>query len=479
MKAYQMFIGGEWVDALSGETFDDFNPYTGELYAKVAKGDARDADRAMAAAFAARREWAGAPPIARAQILNKAAQILEESRQEIAEVLTLEGGGSFGKVMFEVSQSVDLIETAAADGKRILGETFHFDPTKLSMTIRRPRGTVVAISPWNFPLVLSLYKVAYGLATGNTVVLKPASESPVVGLKIGEIFQKAGLPAGALNVVTGPGSVLGDALIDDERCSFVAITGETVTGRKVAQRAAARLTPYSLELGGKNPLIVLADADIEYAVKSTAFSAYLHQGEICMSADRIIVEEPIAEAFTAALAGMVPHLPVGDPSSPETYIGPVISDAQVQKIDEHVKDAVAKGARLLAGGTYEGRLYQPTLLADITPDMKIYHEETFGPVASIITVKDAQEALAVANDTTYGLSAGVITQNLEKAIFFGEGLDAGMVHVNDGTIDADACCPFGGCKGSGIGREGGRYSIEELTEVKWLTIQKTKRMLPF
>ena len=198
-----------------------------------------------------------------------------------------------------------------------------------------------------------------------------------------------------------------------------------------------------------------------------------------MSADRIIVEESIAEALTAALAGMVPHLPVGDPSSPQTYIGPVIGDAQVQKIDEHVKDAVAKGARLLAGGTYEGRLYQPTLLADITPDMKIYHEETFGPVASIITVKDAQEALAVANDTTYGLWAGVITRNLEKAIFFGEGLDAGMVHVNDGTIDADACCPFGGCKGSGIGREGGRYSIEELTEVKWLTIQKTKRMLPF
>ena len=479
MKTYQMFIDGQWVDALSGETFDDLNPFSGDVYAKVAKGGVEDADRAMAAAFAARKAWASTPPIDRAKILNKAAQLLEAKTQQIAEVLIQEGGGTFGKAMFEISQTVDLIETAAADGKRVMGETFHFDPSKLSMTLRRPRGTVLAISPWNFPLVLSMYKVAYGLATGNTVVLKPASESPVIGLKIGELFAEAGLPAGALNVITGPGSVLGDALIDDERCSFLAITGETATGRHVAQRAAARLIPYSLELGGKNPLIILADADIEYAVKSAAFSAYLHQGEICMSTDRIIVEKPIAEAFTQGLAALASHLPVGDPSLPTTFIGPVINDAQINKIDAHVQDAVAKGAKLVTGGTYQDRLYQPTLLTDITPDMKIYYEETFGPVASVITVENAEEALKVANDTTYGLSAGVITKDLEKALFLGEGLEAGMVHVNDGSIDADACCPFGGCKGSGHGREGGRYSVEELTEIKWLTIQKNKRQLPF
>ncbi len=479
MKTYQLFIDGQWVDAQSGETFDDLNPYSGELYAKVAKGGVEDANRAMEAAYEARQGWAATPAIDRAKILNKAAQILETNMQDFADVLIQEGGGSVGKCMFEITQTVDLIETAAADGKRILGETFHYDPTKLSMTMRRPRGTVLAISPWNFPLVLSMYKVAYGLATGNTVVLKPASESPVIGLKIGELFEQAGLPAGALNVVTGPGSVLGDALIDNPYCSFVAITGETVTGRHVAQRAAAQLKPYSLELGGKNPLIVLGDADIEYAVKSAAFSAFLHQGEICMSTDRIIVERSILEPFTQNLAGLTAHLPVGDPSQPTTFIGPVISDAQVQKIDSHVKDAVAKGAKLLAGGTFEGRLYQPTLLADITPDMKIYYEETFGPVASIIAVEDAEEALKVANDTTYGLSAGVITTDLEKAIYFAEGLEAGMVHVNDGSIDADACCPFGGCKNSGIGREGGTYSVEELTELKWVTIQKNKRQLPF
>ena len=203
-------------------------------------------------------------------------------------------------------------------------------------------------------------------------------------------------------MVTGPGSVLGDALIDDDRCSFVAITGETVTGRHVAQRAAAKLKPYSLEMGGKNPLIILSDADMEYAVKSTIFAAYLHQGEICMSADRIIVEKPIVEAFSGALANFVSHLPCGDPADPNTFIGPVISDKQIQKIDGHVKDAVAKGAQLLTGGTYEGRIYQPTVLANITPDMKIYYEETFGPVASIIPVNDEKEALQVANDTMYG-----------------------------------------------------------------------------
>ncbi len=479
MKTYRMFSGGEWVDALSGATFEDLNPYTGEVYAKVPKGDASDADRAMAAAAAARIPYAATPPLQRSQILQRAAEILEASRQEFADVLIAEGGSTFGKAMFEISQTADLLVTAGADSKRILGETFHNDPAKLSMTMRKPRGTVVAISPWNFPLILSMYKVAYSLATGNTVVLKPASETPVIGLKIGELFERAGLPAGALNVITGPGSVLGDALIGDDRCSFVAFTGETQTGRKIAQKAAARLTEYTLELGGKNPIIVLADANIEYAVKSAAFSAFLHQGEVCLSTDRVIVEKAIVEEFSQKLAALAANLPVGDPSLPGTFIGPVINDEQVRKIDSHVKDAVAKGARLLTGGTYQGRLYRPTVLAGITPSMKIYHEETFGPVTSIFDATDEKEALAIANDTSYGLSAGIITKDLQKAIFLAEGLEAGMVHINDGTIDADSCCPFGGSKGSGHGREGGRYSMEHLTEVKWLTIQKGERALPF
>jgi acyl-CoA reductase-like NAD-dependent aldehyde dehydrogenase len=479
MKTYQMFVDGKWVDAVSGATFDDMNPYTGDVYARVAKGDARDADRAMAAAYAARKPWAATPPLERSQVLFKAAQILEEARPEFADVLIAEGGSTFGKAMFEISQTVDLLQTAGADGKRILGETFHTDPSKLSMTLRRPRGTVVAISPWNFPLILSMYKVAYSLATGNTVVFKPSSETPVIGLKIGELFERADLLPGALNVVTGPGRVVGDALIDDDRCSFVTLTGETVTGRYVAQRAAAKLKEYTLELGGKNPLIILADAAIDYAVNAAAFGAFMHQGQICMSVSRVIVEQPIVEEFARQFAEKAASLPVGDPSLPTTVIGPLINDGQVQKVDAHVKGAIAQGAKLMTGGTYEGRLYRPTVLMNVTRDMQIFHEETFGPVASIIAVQDEKEALEVANDTTYGLSAGLITPNLEKAIYLAEGLEAGMVHVNDASIDAEACVPFGGCKGSGQGREGGYYSIEELTELKWVTIQKGKRPFPF
>jgi len=479
MKTYQMFIDGKWVDAVSGATFDDMNPYTGDVYARVQKGDAKDADRAMAAAYAARKPWSATPPLERSLIISKAGQILEESRMEFADVLTAEGGSTFGKAMFEISQTVDLLLTAGADSKRILGETFHTDPQKLSMTLRRPKGTVVAISPWNFPLILSMYKVAYGLATGNTVVFKPSSETPVIGLKIGELFERAGLLPGALNVVTGPGSVLGDALIGDDRCSYVTITGETTTGRHVAQRAAAGLKEYTLELGGKNPLIILADADIDYAVNAASFGAFMHQGQICMSVGRVIVEQPIVEEFGGKLAEKAASLSAGDPSVPTTVIGPLINDDQVRKVDDLVKDAVAAGAKLLAGGTYEGRVYRATVLTNVTRDMRAWQEEIFGPVAPILAVGDEKEALEVANDTMYGLSAGVITPDLEKAIYLAEGLEAGMVHVNDASIDAEASVPFGGSKWSGQGREGGQYSIQALTELKWVTIQKQKRSYPF
>jgi acyl-CoA reductase-like NAD-dependent aldehyde dehydrogenase len=479
MKTYQLYINGEWVDAKSGATFDDIDPYTGDVYARVQKADKKDADRALGAAYAARKPWAETPPIERAQVIYKAASILEESQQEFADVLISEGGSTVGKAMFEIFQTVDLLKTASADSKRIMGETFHSDPRKLSITLRKPRGTIIAISPWNFPLILSMYKVAYSLATGNTVILKPASDTPVIGLKIGELFDRAGLIPGALNVLTGPGSVLGNALIDDKRSSFVALTGDTSTGRVVAQRAAAQLKEYTLELGGKNPLIILADANLEFAVNAAAFGNFLHQGQICMSVGRLIIEKPIVDEFAEKLAKKAASLPKGDPRQPETVIGPLINDKQVKNVDALVQDAVAKGAKLLTGGKYEGRVYEPTVLKTVTPKMNIYHEETFGPVASIIPVKNEIVALEVANDTIYGLSSGVITEDIQKAIFLAEGLEAGMVHVNDQSVDAEASVPFGGFKDSGQGKEGGHFSLEELTEMKWVTIQKTKPNYPF
>jgi aldehyde dehydrogenase (NAD+) len=479
LNSYQLFINGEWIDADSGDTFDDYNPYTAERYALVAKADLADVDKAMKAAFDARQTWSTTPPAERSKILSKAAEILEQKMLEFSQVLTQEGGGTVGKTMFEISQTADLLRSAAGDCKNLLGDTFHTDPTKLSFSTRRPWGTVVGISPWNFPLILSMYKVAYGLAAGNTVVLKPASETPVIGLKIGELFQEAGLLPGALNVVTGPGSVVGDALVKDERCAYVNFTGDTRTGLHVAKTAAAQLKKYTLELGGNNPLIVLSDVDMDFAVDTAAFSVFLHQGQICMTAGRLIVAEEIVENFSRQLATKAAKLPAGDPSDPSTVVGPLINDAQVQSVDALVQDAVEKGAALLYGGKFDGRVYQPTVLKEVTPAMRIYHEETFGPVASIISVKDEKAALRVANDTKYGLSAGLLTNDITKALYLAEGLESGMVHVNNGSIDADAVCPFGGCKSSGQGREGGRYSLESMTQIKWVTIEKQQKQYPF
>lgn len=479
MVNLKMFINNEWVDAKSGDTFEDFDPFSGELYARVSKAGAEDVEAVMKAAYDARKGWANTPPAERARLLRTVAELIDQKRMEFVAILQRESGSTFGKSMFEIEATIDLLYTAAGDAKLVMGETYHTNPGRFNMSVRRPRGTIVTISPWNFPMVLSMYKIAYGLATGNTVVHKPSSETPHIALKVAEVFKEAGLPPGVLNVITGSGGTLGDLLIADKRCSYVAVTGSTATGHYVAELAAKHFKQYYLELGGKNPLIILKDADMEYAVKTAIMSGLLHQGEICMSADRIIVEEPFADEFAKQLAGFVSHLPSGDPKDPQTFIGPVIHDKQVQDIDAHVKDAIEKGAELLTGGTYEGRVYAPTVLKNITPDMKIYYEETFGPVISIIPVKNVEEALEVANDTKYGLSSGVVTNDYEKAMFLANGIESGMIHINGGTVDADSVAPFGGVKESGMGREGGRYSWEEFTEVHWITMDIKKQQYPF
>jgi acyl-CoA reductase-like NAD-dependent aldehyde dehydrogenase len=479
MEEAKMYIGGEWVQASSGETFSDLNPATGEVFAEVPKGNEKDADRALQAAFEARKTWANTTPGERAAILYKASELLASRIEEFAPVLINEGGATFGKAMFETGYTVDLIRTAAEDCRRLLGETFPSDHNKLSMTMYRPLGTVVAISPWNFPLLLSVNKVAYGLAAGNTVVLKPASETPVIGLKIADLMAQAGLPAGVLNVLTGPGALLGDYLVQDDRTALITLTGETKTGRYVAQKAAAKLKKYTLELGGKDPLVICEDANMDYAVDAAAFGAFMHQGQICMSVERLIVHEKIAEEFAKRLAAKAETLPVGDPRKPETVIGPLINDQQVNTVHSHVTEAVADGAKVLTGGSHEGRFYLPTVLTGITREMRIFREETFGPTAPIIAFSTDEEALEIANDTEYGLSSGVVTSDLQRALYFAENLESGMVHVNDASVHDEPYCPFGGCKQSGIGREGGRHSMEEMSEIKWVTMQRQQRHFPF
>ncbi len=473
-KQYELYIDGQWSPAANGGYSEDVRPLDGSTYARVAEGGVEDVAAAVAAAQAAQPEWAALTGPARAAYLYRAAATLETRMEEVAGVLVEEGGGWFGKAMFETGFTVNLLRSAAEDYKLVTGETFgSSEPDKLSMTLRQPLGVVAAIAPWNFPLLLATKKVAHALIAGNTVVLKPASDTPVSGLKIAEIFHDSGLPAGVLNVVPGKGSVAGEALLDHPAIKLVTFTGSTEVGRHIAERCGRNLKRVILELGGKDPVIVLADADLDYAVDAVCFGAFMHQGQICMSAERIIVEEPIAEEFSRKLAAKAATLKMGE------VIGPIIHSGQLDLIDGQVKDAVLGGATVLCGGERNDPYYPATVLSGVTRDMRIFQEETFGPVAPIIAVKDVHEAVEVANDSVYGLSSGVITNDMQRALYVAERLESGMVHINDACVHDECNAPFGGVKGSGYGREGGKASMDALTEVKWVTFQKGQRHFPF
>jgi acyl-CoA reductase-like NAD-dependent aldehyde dehydrogenase len=480
---YKMYIGGEWVDAKGGKTFDDYNPATGELWAQIPSGDRADAKAAIDAAHNARTAWADTPHPQRAAYLLKAADILEQRQQELAGNIIDESGSWFGKAMFETGYSAGLIRAAAAAVYQVAGEILPSDYGKINLLVRQPLGVVVVISPWNFPLLLSLRAVVFAMAVGNTVVLKPSSESPVSGgLMIAQIFEEAGLPPGVLNVITCPGEIVeevGDELVVNPKVKGISFTGSSATGRHLAEKAGRHLKKIALELGGKDPLIILADADMDRAVNAAVFGRFMHQGQICMSVERIIVEEPIAEEFTERFVAKTKTLKVGNPREPANIIGPIINQKQLEKVHDHVTDALEKGATLLCGGEYEGLFYQPTVLTDVTPEMKVYREETFGPVAPVITVKDVEEAIAVANDSEYGLSAGVITQDEGKGLYVAQRLESGMVHVNDASVHDEPHMPFGGVKASGIGRHGGKASIEAFTEPRWLSLERGGRHYPF
>jgi acyl-CoA reductase-like NAD-dependent aldehyde dehydrogenase len=481
---YRHFLGGDWVDAADGATFDDLNPYTGEVVATVAAGGRQDARRAVEAAAGAFPAWSQTPPAERQRIFLAAADILERRGDEVVGLLARETGCTFGFGMFQLQFVPGLLRQAAGLAYRPIGEVIPSDlPGAFAMGIRRPVGVVGAIAPWNAALILSARSIAAALVLGNTVVAKPSEESPFVGgLLWGEIFTEAGLPAGALNVVThGPGQAgpIGDELVENPLVRRINFTGSTATGRKLAEAAGRQLKRVLLELGGYNPLIVLADADLDYAVDAAAFGAYLHQGQICMSARRLLVEAPIAEAFVDALAAKTAGLKAGDPAEPDTIIGPLINEAALATVTGRVQDAVARGARLLAGGDRVGRCYQATLLADVPADSELARLETFGPVAAVEVVADAEAAVRRANDTPYGLAAGILTSDPDRGLALAEQLQSGIVHVNDQPVHDEPQMPFGGVKDSGWGRFGGAAATDEFTELKWVTVQSGTRPFPF
>jgi acyl-CoA reductase-like NAD-dependent aldehyde dehydrogenase len=480
----RLFIGGSWDSAHDGGTFDDLDPYTGDVVAKVAAGGADDARRAIAAADEAFAEWSRTPPAVRQGIFLKAADILESRQPAVVSWLARETGCSFGFGMFQMMFVPGLFRQAAGAAYSPLGTVIPSDmPGAFAMGVRRPVGVVGAIAPWNAALILSARSIASPLVFGNTVVLKPSEESPYSGgLLWGEIFAEAGLPDGVLNVVShraGEAAGIGDELISDPRVRRINFTGSTNTGRRIAEAAGRHLKRVVLELGGYNPLIVLDDADLEYAVNASAFGAYLHQGQICMSARRIIVERPIADEFTERLAAKTAGLKLGDPNEHDTIIGPLINAAALDTVKRRVDDAVARGARVLAGGQAVGSCFQATLITDVPADSELAQNETFGPVAALEVVDSAEEAARRANDTAYGLAAGILTSDPDRGLALAEQIQSGIIHINDQPVHDEPQMPFGGVKDSGWGRFGGTFAMDEFTEMRWITVQSGTRPFPF
>jgi acyl-CoA reductase-like NAD-dependent aldehyde dehydrogenase len=472
-----LHIGGEWVEASGGKTFEDTDPFTGEAVASIPAGTREDAKRAIEAAAAAFPEWSQTPPEQRQRIFLKAADILESRAEEIASWLTRETGSTFGFAMFQLHFVPGLFRQAAAIPYMPMGEVIPSDTGTFAMGIRRPVGVVGAIAPWNAALILSARAIAAPLALGNTVVLKPSEHSPYVGgLVWGEIFGEAGLPEGVLNIVThapGEAGPIGEELTENPAVRVINFTGSTPTGRKLAEAAGRNLKRVVLELGGSNPLVVLGDADLDYAVDAAAFGAFLHQGQICMSARRIIVEQPIADGFVERLVEKTKALKAGDPKAQDTIIGPLITEDAVATVKKRVDDAVGQGAKVLAGGDADGSVYQATLLSDVPQDSEFAQVETFGPVASIEVVGSPEEAVERANATNYGLSAGIITSDPDRGLALAQQIDAGIVHVNDQPVGDEPQMPFGGVKESGFGRFGGSAVINEFTELRWVTVSPT------
>ncbi len=482
MKNVAMRIGGRDAASGDGRYYEKRNPFTGELIARVPDAGPLDAVAAVGAAAGAFKEWSKTPPSKRRAILWKAADLLEARAKDVAATITAETGGTFGWGMFNTFFAASILREAAASTTQLSGETIPSDiPGNIALSVRQPVGVILGIAPWNAPMILGMRAVAMPLACGNTVVLKASEECPGTHRIIGDVLEEAGLPAGAINVLTtsregAAGAV--DALIADPRVKRVNFTGSTHVGKIVAMQAAKYLKPVLLELGGKAPLVVLDDADLDEAAAAANFGAFMHQGQICMSTERIVVQKPVVQQFLDKLAIKARGLKVGDPANPETQIGSMVNERSAQRVQGLVKDAVDRGARIICGGEVHGTLFQPTVIDRVTPDMRIYREESFGPVVIVLPVGDDEEAIRMANDTEYGLSAAVFSRNLDRAYAVASRIESGICHINGPTVADEPQMPFGGVKESGFGRFGGKAGIAEFTELRWITLQTGHRHYP-
>lgn len=476
-----LYLVGDWIDSGDRDNISVENPYTREEITSVPAGTEDDVDRAYEAAAEAQTGWAEQPPQARAGVINAALEFVDDHREEIAELLTLEAGSTRVKSEAELGTARGMMQQAASYPSRMDGQ--HADsitPGKENIAERVPVGVVGVISPWNFPLHLSMRAVAPAIAAGNGVVLKPASNTPITGgLLLARIFEAAGAPEGIINVVPGRGSDIGDAVAGHELPSVIAFTGSTEVGERVGEQAAGNAALPALELGGNNVHVVTENADLERAVDGGVFGSFLHQGQICISTNRHLVHESLYDDYVDALAERAASLPTGDPTDDDTIVGPIIDESQRDQILEYVEESVDEGATVETGGDHDGLVVDPTVLSDVDNDMAAACNEHFGPIAPVIPFSSDEEAIDLANDTIHGLSGSVHSEDMAQARRIADGIETGMIHINDQPVNDEPHVPFGGMKESGIGRYNGEQILEEVTTTKWISIQHEPREYPF
>jgi len=479
----QLIIDNKPQDAAEGKTFERVHPVTGELVTRAAAANAADALAAVASAATAFATWSKTGPAERRAIMLKAADIMERRTPDLIEAMAQEVGAAPLWAGFNGFLTANLLREAAGLATQIQGETIPTDkPGTLSMTVRTPAGVVFSMAPWNGAGVLAARAIAYPIVCGNTVVFRGSEYSPRSHELISEIFHEAGLPAGVLNFITSAPAdadeVVG-AIIAHKAVRRINFTGSTRVGRIIAEKAAHALKPCLLELGGKAPLVVLDDADIDGAVNAAVFGSFLYQGQICMSTERFVVDESVADEFVEKFAGRAATLPAGDPTTdPSCVIGPMVTADNGPRLNDMIDDAVSKGAKVVVGGHADGASMPATIVDHVSPEMAIYDTETFGPITTVVRVKGVEEAVRVANDTEYGLAAAVFGRDTHRAYQVALQIEAGHVHVNGATVQNDAQAPYGGMKNSGYGRFDGRAVINEFTDLRWLTIEPSDQQYP-
>ncbi|TRC79564.1 aldehyde dehydrogenase [Mesorhizobium sp. WSM4307] len=477
-----LLIDGDKRDASGAAAYERMDPFTGKLATRAAAASVADANAAVEAAAAAFTTWSKTGPGERRALLSKAADVMASKVGEFTKLMMEETGATGPWAGFNVMLAANMLREAAAMTTQISGEVIPSDkPDTIAMAIRQPAGVCLGIAPWNAPVILGTRAIAMPIACGNSVVLKASEMCPGTHRLIGQVLVEAGLPKGVINVVTNDprdAAAIVEALVAHSSVKRVNFTGSTKVGRIIAELAGRHLKPALLELGGKAPLLVLDDADIDAAVNAATFGAFMHQGQICMSTERLIVDERIADEFVSKLAARASGLPAGDPRG-HVVLGSLISSQAADKMEELVADAVAKGAKLVAGGKRTGTVVEATLLDHVTPAMRVYAEESFGPVKPVIRVKGEDEAVRVANDTEYGLSSAVFSRDIKRAMAVAARIEAGICHINGPTVGDEAQMPFGGVKGSGYGRFGGKASIAEFTDLRWVTIEDPGQHYPF